>query len=293
VIPELASRAHQQQVVPVVQQALREAGIRPSDLAAIGYTRGPGLIGALLVGSSFAKSMAQSLRIPAIGVHHLRAHVLANFLEEPAPVFPFLCLTVSGGHTQLVLAHDFRNLELIGETGDDAAGEAFDKAAKMLGLPYPGGPLLDRIAATGNPQAFSFPEPRVPGLSFSFSGLKTAILYFLQEQTQKDPQFIESRLADLCASIRARIVSILMHKLEKAALQYGIREIALAGGVSANSLLRSELQKKGQQLGWRVHIPALSYCTDNAAMIAVAAWQQFMQGEKGDLTDIPSPRMPL
>lgn len=290
VVPELASRAHQQHIVPVVDQALKTAGVSTHELDAIAFTQSPGLIGSLLVGSSFAKAMALALDVPLIAVHHMQAHVLANCIDDPKPKFPFLCLTVSGGHTQIVRCRDYLDMEIIGETLDDAAGEAFDKAAKMLGLPYPGGPLVDRHAQLGDPTRFTFPEPRIPELNFSFSGLKTSVMYFLQQQQAKDPAFIAQNLNDLCASIQGRIISILMHKLELAAEQTGIREVCIAGGVSANSGLRKALQDNGERLGWNTYIPAFAYCTDNAAMIAMTAHYKYLAGQFADLDVSPSAR---
>jgi N6-L-threonylcarbamoyladenine synthase len=283
VVPELASRAHMQNIVPVVAVALRTAGCTLADLNAIAYTSAPGLIGSLLVGAQFAKSLALSLDIPLLSVHHMQAHVLANLIETPQPAFPFLCLTVSGGHTQIVLCESPLQMKVIGETLDEA-GEAFDKSAKLLGLPYPGGPLVDKYARDGNPKRFAFPEPQIPGLDFSFSGLKTAILYFIQEQTKQDPAFIEKNMADICASIQQRIVSILLNKLKKASLQTGITELCIAGGVSANSGLRSAFTEIGKQYGWNTYIPPFQYCTDNAGMIAITAYHQFRAGLFSDLS---------
>ena len=274
VVPELASRAHQKHIVPVVDQALKEAGVLHTDLDAIAYTKGPGLMGSLLVGASFARGMAVSCGIPAIGIHHMRAHILAHFIEDahPAPPeFPFLCLTVSGGHTQLVQVNGEREMKLIGQTLDDAAGEAFDKAAKMLGLPYPGGPQLDLRATQGDPNAFSFAKPRIDGLDMSFSGLKTSILYFLQKMEREGEDFIATHLNDLCASIQKTIVDILIEKTRKAAEQTGITQIAVAGGVSANSGLRQRLMEMSSEEGWQLYVPPLAYCTDNAAMIGICA----------------------
>ncbi|MCS6930275.1 MAG: tRNA (adenosine(37)-N6)-threonylcarbamoyltransferase complex transferase subunit TsaD [Saprospiraceae bacterium] len=278
VVPEVASRAHQVNIVPVVEQALRQAGVKKSELSAVAFTRGPGLMGALLVGTSFAKALALSWEIPLIEVNHLQAHILAHFIEEPKPNFPFLCLTVSGGHTQLVLVRAAHDMEVLGQTLDDAAGEAFDKAGKLLGLDYPAGPLIDRWAQSGQPR-FVFPETNVPGLDFSFSGLKTAILYFLRERLAADPQFIEKNRADLCASVQHAIVSALLKTLQRAARHSGIREIALAGGVSANSELRHRFEQLGQLEGWRTYVPALQYCTDNAAMVAMAAYFKYLRGD--------------
>jgi N6-L-threonylcarbamoyladenine synthase len=290
VVPELASRAHQENIVPVVDQALKTAGVRKEELSAIAFTQAPGLIGSLLVGSCFAKSMALALDIPLIAVHHMQAHVLANFIGKEKPSFPFLCLTVSGGHTQIVRCDGPLSMKVIGETLDDAAGEAFDKSAKLLGLPYPGGPLIDKYAREGDPNRFKFPEPQIPGLNFSFSGLKTSILYFLQEQQQKDPQFAEKNMADICASIQHRIVSILMNKLVKASKETGIKQIGIAGGVSANSGLRTALQQYGEKYGWQTYIPKFEYCTDNAAMIAITAWYKYHAGEFVGLDAVPGAR---
>jgi N6-L-threonylcarbamoyladenine synthase len=284
VVPELASRAHLQNIVPVVDTALKKAGIAMQEISAIAFTQAPGLIGALLVGSQFAKSLAMSLDIPLIAAHHMQAHVLANLIPDQRPAFPFLCLTVSGGHTQIVLAKSALDLAIIGETIDDAAGEAFDKSAKILGLPYPGGPLIDRYAKIGNPKKFQFAEPQIPGLNFSFSGVKTSILYFLQAETKKNPQFIEENLHDLCASIQERIISILLSKLKKAAAETGIRHICMAGGVSANSGLRHALRETGHKQGWEVFIPDFEYCTDNAAMIAITGYYKLLAGQTTDLS---------
>ncbi len=293
VVPELASRAHQQNIVPVVDAALHKAGIGIAELDGIAFTRGPGLMGSLLVGISFAKAVALARNIPLMEVNHMQAHILAHFIEEEGrenPSFPMLCLTVSGGHTQLVVLRSMFDLEVIGETTDDAAGEAFDKAAKILGLPYPGGPLIDKHAQTGNPGAFPFPHPKVAGLDFSFSGFKTSILYFIQNQEKKDPGFVHDHLADLCASIQANIVSILLDKLEAASIQTGIRTIAIAGGVSANSGLRKSLAQRAAVLGWKVFIPKFEYCTDNAAMIAVTGYHKFLKGEFAPQSISPAAR---
>ena len=289
VVPELASRAHIQHIVPVVNSALvqafpelnRQDALRQID--GIAFTASPGLIGSLLVGAQFAKSLALSLQKPLLAVHHMQAHVLANLIATPRPSFPFLCLTVSGGHTQLVLAHSALQLEIIGETIDDAAGEAFDKIAKLLGLPYPGGPLVDEYAQSGNPQAFQFAKPRVPALNFSFSGLKTSVLYFLQKQPAG---FVEQNLADLCASVQDTIVSMLLKNVQLAVEQTGVKEICIAGGVSANSGLRKGLQELGREKGWQTYIPAFEYCTDNAAMIAITAYYQYLSG-RFDSLDTP------
>ncbi len=291
VVPELASRAHQQNIVPVVAQALAQANIHKSELHAIAYTQGPGLLGSLLVGSSFAKALAMGLEIPLIEVNHMQAHVLAHFIEEPRPKFPFLCLTVSGGHTQIVLVEDYLQMKIIGETRDDAAGEAFDKTAKMLNLPYPGGPLIDKYAKEGNPLAFEFPESDMPELDYSFSGIKTAVMYFLQRQTQKNADFVSENLADICASVQYTLVKTLLNKLEKAVNQTGIKEIAIAGGVSANSGLRQMIAELGQKKGWRTYIPAFEYCTDNAAMIAIAGYFKYQEKDFADSTSSPNPRL--
>ena len=281
VVPELASRAHVQNILPVVDQALIQADTALSDLQAIAFTQSPGLIGSLLVGAQFAKSLALSRNLPLIAVHHMQAHVLANLIgqkenPEAVPSFPFLCLTVSGGHTQIVVCESPEQMEVIGETTDDAAGEAFDKSAKLLGLPYPGGPLIDRYAANGNASRYKFPEPQIPGLNFSFSGLKTAILYFIQNEKAKDPAFVEKNLPDICASIQGRIISILLNKLKKAALQTGIKQVCLAGGVAANKGLRQAFEETGKTGGWKTLIPRMEYCTDNAAMIAITGYYKFL-----------------
>lgn len=290
VVPELASRAHQQNVVPVVDIALKEAGVGLNQLSAVAFTKGPGLIGSLMVGSSFAKSLAHALHIPLVGVHHMQAHVLAHFIDDPKPQFPFLCLTVSGGHTQIVKLNSYFNQEILGKTIDDAAGEAFDKAAKILGLPYPGGPLIDKYAQLGDPKAFAFPQPNIPELDYSFSGLKTSILYFIQKQVKENPSFIEENLANLCASIQYAIVKHLMKKLQLAATQTGIKEISLAGGVSANSNLRKTIEETGQKLGWNTYIPAFEYCTDNAAMIAMTAHYKYLESIFEEEDTAPFPR---
>lgn len=290
VVPELASRAHLQNIVPVVDAALKNAQCRLQELSAIAFTRSPGLIGSLLVGTQYAKSLSLALDKPLIAVHHMQAHVLANLIEEPRPAFPFLCLTVSGGHTQIVLAKSPYELNVIGETIDDAAGEAFDKSAKLLGLPYPGGPLVDRHAQNGDPHAFKFAEPQVPGLNFSFSGLKTSVLYFLRDRKELDGQFIEKNRDDLCATIQYTIIDILLKKLKKAVQQTGITDVCIAGGVSANSGLRKALKETGDKQGWRTFIPKFEYCTDNAAMIAITGYYKFMAGEFAELDVSPSAR---
>lgn len=309
VVPELASRAHIQHIVPVVDAALKKAGVETKDLMAIAFTQSPGLIGSLLVGSEFAKSLALALDVPLIAVHHMQAHVLANLIPNettliasaepsaalptatrPLPSFPFLCLTVSGGHTQIVLCHSPLRMEVIGETLDDAAGEAFDKSAKLVGLPYPGGPLIDKYARDGNPGRFAFPEPQIPGLNFSFSGLKTAILYFLQDKVAKDPDFVKANLPDICASIQSRIVSILLNKLKKAARQTGVNDLCIAGGVSANSGLRASLRDLGAKERWNTFIPPFEYCTDNAAMIAITGHYKYLAGDFSPLSVSASAR---
>ncbi len=278
VVPEVASRAHQANIIPVVDMSIKKAGIAKEDLTAVAFTRGPGLMGSLIVGVSFAKAFALSLNIPMIEVNHMMAHVLAHFAEDPKPTFPFLCLTVSGGHTQIVLVKSHLEMEVLGNTIDDAAGEAFDKSGKLLGLGYPAGPLVDKYAKLGKP-VFPFTEPKVDGLNFSFSGLKTSILYFLRKQLKDNPDFIKDNLNDICSSIQTRIISILMNKLKKATVQTGIKEVAIAGGVSANSGLRAALTETGQELGWNTFIPRFEYCTDNAAMIAVTGYYKYLQGE--------------
>ncbi|MCO5232986.1 MAG: tRNA (adenosine(37)-N6)-threonylcarbamoyltransferase complex transferase subunit TsaD [Chitinophagales bacterium] len=283
VVPELASRAHTANIVPVVDLAMKGAGIAMKDIHAIAYTRGPGLLGSLLVGAGFAKGMAQALNIPLVDVHHMKAHVMAHFINEPHPQFPFLCLTVSGGHTQIVKVTDYNVMEVLGSTIDDAAGEAFDKTAKMLGLPYPGGPLIDKYASLGNPMAFKFNEPNIPGLDYSFSGLKTSVLYFLKDKLKDNSHFIEENLSDLCASVQYTIIKILLKKLKKAAKETGIQEIAIAGGVSANQGLRKYLSEMAVQEGWRVYIPDFQYCTDNAGMIAISGYYKFLKGETSSL----------
>ena len=278
VVPELASRAHQQNIVPVVHQALSIANIDKKQLSAIAFTRGPGLMGSLLVGTSFAKSLALGLSIPLIEVNHMQAHILAHFIEDAnaaPPKFPFLALTISGGHTQIVLVKDYFKMEILGETLDDAVGEAFDKSAKILGLPYPGGPLVDKYAKLGNPKAFEFPEPKVDGLNFSFSGLKTSILYFIRRETKKNPDFITQNLNDICASIQFTIVRILMRKLTKAVKQTGISSIAIGGGVSANSSIREALKNAEKERAWSTYIPKFEYCTDNAAMIGIVGYFKY------------------
>jgi N6-L-threonylcarbamoyladenine synthase len=291
VVPELASRAHELHMVPVVDQALKEAGIQPADLDAVAYTSGPGLLGALLVGASFAKSMSLALGIPLIEVNHMQAHILAHFIEEPHPNFPFLCLTVSGGHTQIVRVSNPLQMEVLGQTQDDAVGEAFDKSAKLLGLPYPGGPLIDKYAQQGNPLAYAFPGAAMPGLQFSFSGIKTAFMYFLRDRKAENPRFVEENMSDICASLQHQLVTMLLSKLRKAARQTDIGQIAIAGGVSANSGLRKMLREMAEKEKWEVFIPDFQYCTDNAGMIAMAAHFKFQAGEFSSLSSGPSARL--
>jgi N6-L-threonylcarbamoyladenine synthase len=279
VVPELASRAHQQNIVPVIDAALKKANIQKEQLSAIAFTQGPGLMGSLLVGSSFAKSLALALQIPLIAVNHMHAHILAHFIDEEGfdkPTFPFLALTISGGHTQIVRVNSFFDMTIIGETTDDAVGEAFDKSAKILGLPYPGGPLVDKYAQLGNPKAFPFTKPKVPGLDFSFSGLKTAILYFIQKKKIENPNFVEENLNDICASIQYTIIEILMDKLKMAVKETGIKQIAIGGGVSANSGIRNTLKETENKYGWKTFIPKFEYTTDNAAMIGIVGYQKFL-----------------
>lgn len=287
VVPELASRAHQQRILDVVNEAMSTGGISPTSLSAVAFTRGPGLMGSLLVGVSFAKGMALALGIPLIEVNHMEAHVLAHFIHDPKPSFPFLCLTVSGGHTQLVKVNDYLDMEVIGETQDDAVGEAFDKAAKIMGLPYPGGPLIDQYAKEGNPKAYSFPDTAMQGLNFSFSGIKTAFLYFLRDRLAEDPAFVEKNRNDICASLQSHLIVMLMQKLRRASTETGIKQIAIAGGVAANSGLRMALREAAEKNRWEVFIPDFEYCTDNAAMIAIAAHYKFQQGKFASLDVAP------
>jgi N6-L-threonylcarbamoyladenine synthase len=295
VVPELASRAHQQNIIPVVHKAMKDAGVNAEEVDAVAFTRGPGLMGSLLVGASFAKGFALARRIPLIEVDHLQAHVLAHFIQEPerekaVPSFPFLCLLVSGGNSQIILVKSHLEMEIIGQTIDDAAGEAFDKCAKVMGLPYPGGPLIDKYAQKGNPDAFQFSKPRIAELNYSFSGLKTSFLYFLRDQMKMDPDFISNNTADLCASLQRTIVEILMEKLIKASRETGIREVALAGGVSANSGLRTALADMAEKKSWKTYIPKLSYTTDNAAMIAITGYYKFLKGEFAGQDAVPYAR---
>jgi N6-L-threonylcarbamoyladenine synthase len=289
VVPEMASRAHIQNIIPVVDVAINDAGICKTEITAVAFTQAPGLIGSLLVGACFAKSFAQARNLPLIAVHHMQAHVLAHFIEAQ-PQFPFLCLTVSGGHTQIVLCRSHLDMEVLGETMDDAAGEAFDKVAKMLGLPYPGGPLVDKYAALGDPLRFKFPTNEMKNYTFSFSGIKTSVLYFLQAERKKNPEFAENNMNDICASVQHTIIKVLMTKLEKAADDLGIKHIGIAGGVSANSGLRNALKQTGERKGWQVYIPAFQYCTDNAAMIGITAHYKYIQGAFTDLSATPSAR---
>lgn len=290
VVPEIASRAHIQQIEAIVFKALKQAYVKPKDLTHIAFTEGPGLLGALLVGHSFAKGMAAALQVPLIGVHHMQAHILAHFIEEPKPNFPFLCLTVSGGHTQLILVKGPLDMKILGQTTDDAVGEAFDKSARLLGIPYPGGPLLDDWAEKGNPNAFKFKVPEMPNYDFSFSGIKTAFLYFAQE---KGESFIKENLADIAASVRHTLVAMLMKKVRKAIDQTGINRIAIAGGVSANKGLRKILKEEGDEKGWEVFIPAFNFCTDNAAMIGITAYYQALATDFRSLDCSPQPRLPF
>ncbi|HRO42185.1 MAG TPA: tRNA (adenosine(37)-N6)-threonylcarbamoyltransferase complex transferase subunit TsaD [Flavipsychrobacter sp.] len=290
VVPEMASRAHMQNIVPVVHVALKNAGVLRQEIHAVAFTQAPGLIGSLMVGACFAKGYAQALNIPLIAVHHMQAHVLAHFIEDPKPEFPFLCLTVSGGHTQVVLCKDYLDMEVLGETIDDAAGEAFDKTAKMLGLPYPGGPVVDKLAQQGDPKRFNFPVSEMKGYDFSFSGIKTAVLYFLQKEKKNDLDFVQKNINDICASVQYTIIKMLMKKLEKAAEEMNINHIGIAGGVSANSGLRIALMETGMRKGWKTYIPQFEYCTDNAAMIGITGYHKYLKGEFDDLTVSPSAR---
>lgn len=296
VVPELASRAHQQNIIPVVDAALKKAGVTKEQIDAIAFTKGPGLMGSLVVGTSFAKAFSMAMDVPLLEVNHMMGHVLAHFIDEDGkekPTFPFLCLTVSGGHTQIVLVEDHLSMKVIGTTIDDAAGEAFDKAAKLLGFPYPGGPLIDKFAKEGDPSKFTFAKPNIQGLDFSFSGLKTSILYFLQKETKLNPQFIEENKADLCASIQASVVEILLKKITKAAKEFNIHQIAIAGGVSANSGLRNALLEAGKKYHWNVFIPKFEYCTDNAAMIAITGKFLFEKGVFGSQKSAATSRLPM
>lgn len=294
VVPELASRAHQQNIIPVVDAAIRQAGIAKKEIDAVGFTRGPGLLGSLLVGVSFAKSFAMALNIPLIEVNHLQAHVLSHFIvsseRATTPTFPFICLLVSGGHTQILLLKDYFDIECLGTTIDDAAGEAIDKAAKIMDLGYPGGPVIDRLAKEGNADAYKFATPHIEGYNYSFSGIKTSFLYFLRDRLKEEPNFIEEHKADLCASIQKTIVGFLLKKVERAALDYKVRQVAIAGGVSANSFLRSELQRICQKHHWQAFIPPFQFCTDNAAMVGIASYFKYLKGDFADLSLPPYTR---
>ncbi|MDR0541331.1 MAG: tRNA (adenosine(37)-N6)-threonylcarbamoyltransferase complex transferase subunit TsaD [Dysgonamonadaceae bacterium] len=296
VVPELASRAHQQNIIPVVDQALRQAGVCKKDLSAIAFTRGPGLLGSLLVGTSFAKGFAAALNIPMMEVNHLQAHVLAHFIKQSEtdadqPQFPFLCLLVSGGNSQIILVRDYNDMEIVGQTIDDAAGEAFDKCAKVMGLPYPGGPVIDRLAKEGDPKAFRLSKPQIPGYDYSFSGLKTSFLYLLRDRLKENPGFIEENKADLCASLQATIIDILMDKLKKAAKDLKIRETAVAGGVSANSGLRKAFEDCAGKYRWKIHIPPFAFTTDNAAMVAMSGYFKYLAGDFCKMDAVPFSRV--
>ncbi len=298
VVPELASRAHQQNIVPVVSEAIKRAGIDKSELNAIAFTRGPGLMGSLLVGTSFAKGLATALNIPMVDVNHLQAHVLAHFIQDPEsefhpPRFPFLCLLVSGGNSQIIQIEAYNKMKVIGQTIDDAAGEAFDKCAKVMGMPYPGGPVIDKMAREGNPKAFKLNKPHIPGLDYSFSGLKTSFLYLLRDRLKEDADFIEKNKCDLCASLQSTVVDILMDKLYKATKQTGIREVAVAGGVSANSAVRAAFEQYADRYGWTIHLPRLSFTTDNAAMVAITGYYKYQDKDFCDLSKAPFARVEL
>lgn len=295
VVPELASRAHQQNIIPVVHHALKQAGITKEDLSAVAFTRGPGLLGSLLVGTSFAKGFSTALDIPLIEINHLQAHVLAHFIKEHAqdeshPSFPFLCLLVSGGNSQIIRVDSYSKMEIVGQTIDDAAGEAFDKCAKVMGLPYPGGPVIDKLAKLGNADKFKFSKPRIDGYDYSFSGLKTSFLYFLRDELKKNPDFIEQNKEDLSASLQKTIIDILMDKLRRAAFDTNISEVAVAGGVSANSALRAAFEDHAKQYGWKIHIPKFEYTTDNAAMVAITGYYKYLEGEFTDKSVTPYAR---
>ena len=298
VVPELASRAHQQNIIPVVSEAIKRAGIEVKDIDAVAFTRGPGVLGSLLVGTSFAKGFALANHLPMIEVNHLQAHILANFIKEPGvesrqPSFPFLTLLVSGGNSQLIVVHDYLKMEMIGQTIDDAAGEAFDKCAKVMGLPYPGGPIIDRLAKEGNPERFTFNKPQIPGLDYSFSGLKTSFLYFLRDELKNNPDFIQDNLNDLCASLQKTVIDILMSKLKKAAKQTGIKQIAIGGGVSANSALQKAVHDEAARSGWEVFIPRLGFSLDNAGMVAVTGYYKYLAGQSIGMDGTPFPRTTL
>lgn len=296
VVPELASRAHELNIVPVVSEALSRAGVKPSDLTAIAFTRGPGLLGSLLVGTSFAKAMGLALDIPIVMVNHLQGHILANFVRQPdkpvrEPSFPYLCLLVSGGNSQIVRVDDPLHFEILGQTIDDAVGEAFDKCSKMMGLGYPGGPIIDKLAAQGDASRFKFAKPSIPGLDYSFSGVKTSLLYFVRDEMAKDPSFMENNKADICASFQKVLIDILLDKLVKAAKQTGIKEVTIGGGVSANSGLRNRIEAEGRKRGWNTYLPEFKFTTDNAAMIAIAGYYHYLAGESAPLTVAPVSRM--
>jgi N6-L-threonylcarbamoyladenine synthase len=296
VVPELASRAHQQNIIPVVHEALKQAGIDKKELSAIAFTRGPGLMGSLLVGTSFAKGLSRALDIPLIDVNHLQAHILAHFIQTKGedhtpPEFPFLCLLVSGGNSQIILVKSHKDMEVIGQTIDDAAGEAFDKCAKVMGLPYPGGPVVDRLAKEGNPKAFAFSRPHIPGYNYSFSGLKTSFLYLLRDRLKENPNFIEENKNDLCASLQYTVIEILMDKLRKAVKDLNIKEVAVAGGVSANSALRAAFEEHARKYGWKIHIPKFAYTTDNAAMVAISGYFKYLDGDFCDISVAPFSRV--
>lgn len=296
VVPELASRAHQLNIIPLVHEALKQAGVEKNDLSAIAFTRGPGLLGSLLVGTSFAKGLSQALNIPLVDVNHLQAHVLAHFIREKDttehhPTFPFLCLLVSGGNSQIIVVKAYNDMEVVGQTIDDAAGEAFDKCAKVMGLPYPGGPHIDKLAKTGNPKAFSFNKPQIPNYNYSFSGLKTSFLYLLRDKIKENPNFVEENLNDLCASIQATVVDILMNKLRKASAELNIRQIAVAGGVSANSALRQAFLDHQKKYNWEIYIPPIAFTTDNAAMIAITGYLSYQHGDFCGIEEVPFSRV--
>lgn len=291
VVPELASRAHQQNIVPVVHQALSEANITKTMLSGVAFTQGPGLLGSLLVGASFAKSLAYAWDLPLLAIDHMQAHILAHFIDDPKPAFPFICLTVSGGHTQIVKVSDYLKMEVLGETQDDAVGEAFDKCAKLMGLPYPGGPYIDQLASLGDPSSYTFPTTSMPDLQYSFSGIKTAFLNFLKNNERKDPDFVEKNKSNIAASIQDTLIEMLLDKLRQASQLTGIHEIAIAGGVSANSGLRKRLEEEAKSSGWTTYLPKLEYCTDNAAMIAMAAHYQLLAGKEVSLRADPNPRL--
>ncbi len=296
VVPELASRAHQQNIVPVIHEAISQANIDKKDISAIAFTKGPGLMGSLLVGTSFAKSLSMGLDIPLIEVNHMQAHILAHFIKEEGfdiPTFPFLAMTISGGHTQIVNVSNYFEMEVIGQTIDDAVGEAFDKSAKILGLPYPGGPLVDKYAKLGNPKAYKFTKPKVGDLDFSFSGLKTGVLYFIQKQVKDNPNFIQDNMNDICASIQYTIVEILMDKLKKAVKQTGINQIAIGGGVSANSGIRNALKAAEQKYGWKTYVPKFEYTTDNAAMIGIVGYYKYLNKDFSDLSVTATARLKI